>query len=64
MWGRKGSREIQAQFESDEERRSVFDMLIRLAGYSMKTKDLLKQCDRVVEGAVLMRSLLKKVKQN
>ena len=64
MWGKKGSREIQAQFDSDEERRSVFDMLISLAGYSMKTKDLLKQCDRVVEGAVLMRSLLKKVKQN
>ena len=48
MWGKKGSREIQAQFDSDEERRSVFDMLISLAGYSMKTKDLLKQCDRVV----------------
>ena len=64
MWGKKGSLERQAQFESDEERRSVFDMLISLAGYSMKTKDLLKQCDRVVEGAVLMRSLLKKVKQN
>ena len=64
MWGKKGNREVQAKFESDEGRRSVFDMLINLAGYSMKTKDILNQCDRVVEGAVLMRSLLKKVSHN
>ena len=48
----------------DLESISGSDMLINLAGYSMKTKDILKQCDRVVEGAVLMRSLLKKVSHN
>ncbi|OUT77698.1 MAG: hypothetical protein CBB82_05985 [Betaproteobacteria bacterium TMED22] len=61
MWGRKGKQEVQTCFESGEEHQSVFDILINISGYSMKAKDILKQCDRVVEGAVLMRSLLKKV---
>lgn len=61
MWGKKGKQEIQTYFESDEGNMSVFDLLTSVARYSSKTKGLLKQCDRVVEGAVLMRSLLKKV---
>ncbi len=61
MWGKKGKQEIQTHFKSVEGHTSVFELLMSVSGYSIKTKDILKQCDRVVEGAVLMRSLLKRV---
>ena len=68
MWGKKAQQALQREFESDEGIYSregnvswnVLDTLMVLASYCAGTKDILLQCDRVVEGAVLMRSLLKK----
>jgi len=68
MWGKKAQQALQREFESDEGIYSregnvswnVLDTLMVLASYCASTKDILLQCDRVVEGAVLMRSLLKK----
>ncbi|MDA0238312.1 MAG: hypothetical protein O3B03_07345, partial [Proteobacteria bacterium] len=68
MWGRKTQQVLESEFECDEgigsrERNSswnVLDILMVLASYSADSKDILRQCDQVVEGAVLMRSLLKK----
>ena len=68
MWGRKDQHKLQGEFKCDEgidvgERHfswSVLDVLMVLAIYSADSKDILRQCDQVVEGAVLMRSLLKK----
>jgi hypothetical protein len=68
MWGKKAQQALHSEFESDEGIYSregnvswnVLDTLMVLASYCAGTKDILLQCDQVVEGAVLMRSLLKK----
>ncbi len=60
MWGTRGKNEIQKKIKMQNSKQTVFNLLITVAEYSIKTKDILKQCDQVVEGAVLIRSLLKK----
>ena len=68
MWGKKAQQALHSELESDEGIYSregnvswnVLDTLMVLASYCAGTKDILLQCDQVVEGAVLMRSLLKK----
>jgi hypothetical protein len=60
MWGTRGKNEIQKKIKMQSSKQTIFNILISLAEYSINTRDILKQCDQVVEGAVLIRSLLKK----
>ena len=60
MWGTRGKNEIQKKIKMQSSKQTIFNILISLAEYSINTRDILKQCDQVVEGAVLIRSLLKR----